>query len=329
MTFGIIGTNFISDWFLSSLPFADATATAVYSRRRETGEAFAAKHGISLVFDDLEQFLSSDSFEAVYIASPNFCHEAQSTLALRHGKHVLCEKPIAPSLPAFLRMQSAAKQEGRVLMEAMRPHHDSLWQSIKEHLPLIGRVRNAHLDFCQYSSRYARHLAGEDTNTFDPALSNAAMLDIGIYPIAAAVMLFGAPRAVSGKSVLLPSGFEGAGEAVLDYTDHVLSVSYSKVANSLTPSVILGEKGGVTIDKITFPTRAVFHLSAGEELVLQREKSEAPNNMHEEVLAFASAIREGYVSPFWEESAEALRICDTLRHAAGIRFPSDTEDTSW
>ena len=90
-----------------------------------------------------------------------------------------------------------------------------------------------------------------------------------------------------------------------------------------------GEKGGVTIDKITFPTRAVFHLSAGEELVLQREKSEAPNNMHEEVLAFASAIREGYVSPFWEESAEALRICDTLRHAAGIRFPSDTEDTSW
>ena len=153
MTFGIVGTNFISDWFVSALPFANAQAVAVYSRKKETGEAFASRHGIALVFDDLDEFLASSAFDAVYIASPNFLHETQSVRALEAGKHVLVEKPAAPSLSAYLRMCRAAKKNGRVLMEAMRPVHDSLLKTVKENLFRIGRLRSAHLEFCQYSYR--------------------------------------------------------------------------------------------------------------------------------------------------------------------------------
>ena len=323
MTFGIIGTNFISDAFVAALPFADARAAAVFSRRKETGDAFAKKHHIPHVFDDIEDFLSSDTFDAVYVASPNACHEEQAIRALAHGKHVLCEKPVAPSLDGFLRMQAAAKENGCVLMEAMRPHHDKMWQKVKELLPLIGEVRGGHFEYCQYSSRYGRYLAGEYTNTFDPALSNAAMLDIGIYPIAMAVWLFGTPRGVTGKSLLLENGFEGAGHAVLDFGTHTLSVSYSKVADSVLPSSLLGEKGAITVDKISSPTRIELFLKTGEKTEFLLPKTEAPSNMYEEVLAFRTAVERKDLSPLWRESADALVVCDTLRHAAGIRFPSD------
>lgn len=327
MTFGIIGTNFISDSFLAALPFGGGRAVSVYSRKRETGEAFAARHGIPHVFDDLEAFLSSDTFEAVYIASPNMCHESQSILALTHGKHVLCEKPIAPSRAGYLRMRAVAERQGLVLMEAMRPYHDSLWHDIRAHLPMLGDIRGGVLDFCQYSSRYDRHKRGEYTNTFDPALSNAALLDIGIYPIAAAVMLFGAPLAVTGKSTRLSGGFEGAGTAVLDYATHTLAITYSKIANSVTPSVLIGELGGMTIDKISAPTKAHIRLRTGEEYLLEKPKTESPSNMHEEIIAFRTAIEAGTLFPSGDLTLAALAITDELRQAAGIRFPSDAEDT--
>lgn len=326
MTFGIIGTNFISDWFISSLPFAKSEARAVYSRKKETGEIFAAKHGIPYVFDDLDAFLKSDAFDAVYVASPNFLHEAQSIRALDAGKHVLVEKPAAPSLAGYLRMCEAAKRNRRVLMEALRPVHDSLLKRVKENLFRIGRVRSAHLEFCQYSSRYDRHKAGEYTNAFDPRLSNAAILDIGIYPIETAVFFFGAPKSVSGKSILLENGFEGAGEALMAYRDANVSVSYSKVADSVLPSYILGEAGGVTIDKLVLPTRAVFTLRTKETLVLEREPSDSPNNMHEETVDFIRAVRAGELLPAYEITRAALATTDELRRMSGVRFPSDDEE---
>lgn len=326
MTFGIVGTNFISDWFISSLPFANAEAVAVYSRKIETGNAFAKKHGIPLVFDDFDAFLCSNAFDAVYVASPNFLHESQSVRALEAGKHVLCEKPATPSLAGYLRVCAVAKAQKRVYMEAMRTVHDSLWARVKESLPRIGRVRSAHLSFCQYSSHYDKHRAGEYTNTFDPSLSNAAMLDVGIYPIEAAVWLFGTPKKVCGSSLFLENGFEGGGEAVLSYGEYNASISYSKVTNALSPSVILGEDGGITVDKVVMPTVARLCLCTGEEFVFEREPSLAPNNMHEEVLDFIRAVDRGELLPTYETTKDALAVCDALRQAAGVRFSSDGED---
>ncbi|MBQ9736597.1 MAG: Gfo/Idh/MocA family oxidoreductase [Clostridia bacterium] len=323
MTFGIIGTNFISERFLASLPFADCRATAVYSRTDARARAFAAQNGIPHAFSSLDEFFASDAFEAVYIASPNACHEEQSIAALRAGKHVLCEKPLAPSLAGAKRMMEAAKACGKTLMEAMRPHHDHLWKQVVSHLSCIGRVRGAHLDYCQYSSRYDAHLAGAYTNAFDPALSNAAMLDIGIYPISMAAMLFGEPKHVCGSSVLLPSGFEGAGEAVLGYETHTVSISYSKIADSAAPSVILGEKGAIRIDKVGGPARVELVLRGGETTVFERTDAPAPDNMHEEVRAFARFAAAGVLTPTERPTLTAIGICDSLRRAAGIVFPSD------
>ena len=119
--FGIIGTNFITDWILEAareeLRFE---ATAVCSRSRETGQAFALKHGIPHLFTSPEEMAASSLIDAVYIAVPNSLHAALSILFMQQGKHVLCEKPLASNAKEAREMIRVARQNGVTLMEAMK-----------------------------------------------------------------------------------------------------------------------------------------------------------------------------------------------------------------
>ena len=111
--FAVIGTNTITDKFLqaaSALP--DFKLCAVYSRTLARAQEYAQKNNVSLVFDSLEALANSDQIDAVYIASPNFCHAAQSILMMQHHKHVLCEKPIASNASEFQQMYDTAIKSG-------------------------------------------------------------------------------------------------------------------------------------------------------------------------------------------------------------------------
>ena len=318
MKFGIIGTNFISDSFVAALPFTSATATAVYSRTEEKGRAFAKKNGIASVFTDMEAFLSSD-IDAVYIASPNFLHKEQALLALSHGKHVLVEKPAAPSLVEWEEMKAAAQRAGKTLMEAMRPIHAEAWHKVKSALADIGRVRGAYLDFSQYSSRYKPFLEGTVLNAFNPALCNAALLDIGIYPISAAALLFGMPKDIRSRSSFLHNGFECCGGAILGYDGFEVTVSYSKVANSAIPSAILGEEGSITVDKVSNP-RLLTLARGNEKAPIPLTKTDAPDNMSEEINDFCAAASAGEVTPCGVYTDVTLAVMDEIRRQNGIVF---------
>ncbi len=318
MKFGIIGTNFISDNFIAALPFTEAKATAVYSRTEERGRAFADKHGISNVYTDMEAFLSSD-IDAVYIASPNFLHKEQTLLALSHGKHVLVEKPAAPSLVEWEEMKAAAKVAKRTLMEAMRPIHARAWHAVKDALAEIGRVRGAVLDFSQYSSRYKPFLEGVVLNAFNPSLCNAALLDIGIYPICAAVFLFGMPKEIRSRSSFLPNGFECCGSAILGYDGFEATVTYSKVANSVAPSAILGEEGGILVDKVSNP-RALTLIKGEEKAPIFLPKTDAPDNMYEEINDFCLSAEKGILCPDAIYTDMAIAVMDEIRKQNNIAF---------
>ena len=82
----------------------------------------------------------------------------------------------------------------------------------------IGPIRSARFEFTQYSSRYDRFLAGERVNTFDRTLGNAALLDLGVYAISCALMIFGEPQGeIVSRSAFLDCGFEASGNALLSY----------------------------------------------------------------------------------------------------------------
>ena len=124
--FGIVGTNFITDWVIAGAREDERfELAAVYSRTQERADEFAAKYQIPHTFTSLEEMAKSPLIDAVYIASPNFLHASQSILCMKHGKHVLCEKPLASNAREAREMVEASKQYGVTLMEAMKSGRSS------------------------------------------------------------------------------------------------------------------------------------------------------------------------------------------------------------
>ena len=320
ISFGIIGTNFISDWFVSATKRTEcATVSAVYSRTKERGEAFAKSNSIERVYTSLSDMLSDETIDAVYVASPTFLHKEQTISALRAGKHVLCEKMIAIDDDELLEMIKAAKKAGKVLLEAMRPDFDGAVELIRAELDKIGPVRRASFDYCQYSSRYDKFKAGEVLNAFEPKMKNSALADIGIYPLHTCINLFGEPSSVTGRSVFLENGFEAAGCVVMTYPGMLATVNYSKITDNVTPSVIEGERGVILIDRMNGTDNITVSLRTGESYRLDYKA--CPNNMHLEVIAFCDMI-QGKISNEYHLSVseKTMQCVEKIYATAGIRF---------
>ena len=310
--FAIVGTNFISDRFVEAVRETEcAEVNAVFSRKEETASLFADKHGIEKRYTDYDLMLSDPDLDAVYVASPTLCHKDHTIAALKAGKHVLCEKMIATELSEFIEMRKTAEERKLVLLEAMRPAFDPAIKILRDAVADIGKIRRASLTFCQYSSRYDKFKAGIVENAFDPSIGNNALSDIGVYPLWIAVMLFGAPFSITSKKIYLHNGFLALGESVLDYNDKLVTVGYSKINDSHIPSVIEGELGYVTIDKISEPSEIKITLRNTPARTLDYTKTD--NNMIYEITEFFNIINgSGGQEKYNSISASVMKIMDEI-----------------
>lgn len=324
---GMIGTNFISDDFCeAAVQVPGAELFAVYSRKQETGDAFAAKHNIPRVYTDYDEFLDS-GLDAVYVASPNFAHCSQTLKALDRKKHVLCEKVMAVNEQEVRSMIDCALENNVVLLEAMRPDFDPAYDLIEQNLPRIGKLRRATFEFCQYSSRYDSFREGIIQNAFNPELGNAAVMDIGVYCIHSLVRLFGAPKGVKAFSTKLPNGFDGSGIILLEYEDMTAEAVYSKIAVSVNPSVLQGEDGSIMIDYISKPESVSLRLreSARDTLaggaIEKLPYTPVKNNMIFEIQEFLKLVKKKEVDhKYLKYSLDTIRVLDEVRRQTGIRF---------
>lgn len=324
---GMIGTNFISDDFCeAAAQVPGAELFAVYSRKQETGDAFAAKHNIPRVYTDYDEFLDS-CLDAVYVASPNFAHCSQTLKALDRKKHVLCEKVMAVNEQEVRSMIDCALENNVVLLEAMRPDFDPAYDLIEQNLPRIGKLRRATFEFCQYSSRYDSFREGIIQNAFNPELGNAAVMDIGVYCIHSLVRLFGAPKGVKSFSTKLPNGFDGSGIILLEYEDMTAEAVYSKIAVSVNPSVLQGEDGSIMIDYISKPESVSLRLreSARDTLaggaIEKLPYTPVKNNMIFEIQEFLKLVKKKEVDhKYLKYSLDTIRVLDEVRRQTGIRF---------
>lgn len=286
---GVVGTNFVSSWLCEAARTLDGIElAALYSRSVEKGSAFAVSEGVGAVYTELDRFFAS-GIEAVYLASPTYCHFEMAKAALMRGLHVLVEKPIVTSCSELDELISLARSKNLVLMEAMRPQYDGSLSAVRDALPALGRVRSATFEFCQYSSRYDAFRRGEVLNAFTPEISGGALFDIGIYPLFWVIALFGRPETVTASSTFLENGFEGGGTALLGYGDFQVSVIYSKICQSITPSVIRGEVGALTVDKLTQPDQIMLILRGKEPRELSHPHYD--NNLVCELAAFSARCR--------------------------------------
>lgn len=308
LRFGIIGTNFISEWFIEGCHGTGGRAkpVAVMSRDQQRAETFARDQGLEVGVDSLPALF--EQVDAVYVASPNFAHHAQAIAAIEAGRHVLVEKTMAASHAQVADIFAAADRAGVVAMEAMRNLHTPEFQLVRQKLPELGTLRHARIEKYQYSSRYDAFRAGEVLNAFNPGLSNSALADIGVYSLQQAIDLFGEPRTAQGSSLLLHNGFEGGGSMVLEYDGLVVDVGWSKVVARLNPSVVHGEDAAITWDDPGETSNVTLHQRGQAPVVLFEQPRPRPaQTMSHEVENFCDQVEAGATDPRWRQVSLVTR----------------------
>ncbi len=323
-----VGTSNICQGFLSGMRLTEEfTLAAVYSRKEETGRAFAEKNGCDRVFCDLAEMADSGLVDAVYIASPNGLHPSQSRLFLERGIHVICEKPIVTCEQEYVDLLNLANQKGAIYMEAIIPRHIAHYNKVKQAVADIGKIRAARIDFCQRSARLDGFLAGEPQNIFDMSLKAGCLMDIGVYCVWGAIDLLGEPLSVKADANFLSNGADGFGSAILNYGDFSAVLTYSKTCESVIGSEIMGDGGRLLIGKISQYTDC--------RLEKQGEVTEICGRLTKAELMQGEAQRfADYILRFEENKSDFDKVCkqtrsvhrimDTIKISAGIEYPSIT-----
>lgn len=316
-----VGTSAITEKFLSACRLSGRfVLQTTYSRNIKKAEDFAKKQGFIDFCNDLHALASSNEIDAVYIATPNALHFAQSKLFLENGKHVLCEKPIVMSAAEFDELSQIAKSKGLVFMEAIMSHHSFSREILTEALGKIGNVAMARLDFCQHSSRYDDFKAGIDHNIFDMSLGGGTLTDLGIYCVWAAVDLFGEPLGIEASASFLRNGADGSGSAIFKYPDFIATLSYSKTGQSAIGSEIIGDEGAIKIGSISqYAEISLVKNGKEEKLLGMPERAEV---MRGEADRFADYIENHADKEDITALTHTVHKCmDLIKQKANLKYP--------
>ncbi len=197
-----------------------ATLWGIASRTLSKAEQVARDFGAKRAYGSYEALLADPEIEAVYIPLPNHLHKPWSIAALRAGKHVLCEKPIALNAQEARDIQAVARETGRFMLEAFAYRFSPIVQKAIEvvRAGAIGELRMLH-------SSLTFVLADDPTNVrLQAGIGGGALYDVGCYAINVQRMLAGRePRAAWAKLAWSDQyGVDMSGVGVLDFGDNLM-----------------------------------------------------------------------------------------------------------
>ncbi|HSP43351.1 MAG TPA: Gfo/Idh/MocA family oxidoreductase, partial [Luteolibacter sp.] len=168
---------------------------SIYGRNGEAARNLAAAHGIR-AFDDIEAFLTDPELDVVTICTPSGAHREPALAALRHGKHVICEKPLEVTTARVDGMIEAASAAGKVLASVLNrrftPAMDAFWNAVSA--GRFGRLTSASCHVKWFRDQaYYDSAAWRGTWALD---GGGALMNQGIHAVDALLHLAGPVRAV-------------------------------------------------------------------------------------------------------------------------------------
>ncbi len=291
---------------------------ALISSDPEKLDALASEYDIRHTgsYDDIERILSESAAEAAYVALPNSQHRPMTERLVRLGIHVLCEKPMAPTVDDCEAMIAAAASAGVKLMIAYRLHFE------EANLTAIERIDRGDIGEPRiFSSVFTQEVREGDIRT-QSALGGGALGDMGIYCINAARYLFrGEPLEVMAAQVRgHDARFQGADEttsAILTFSGgRVAQLVASQAAADVAEYRMVGTRGDIRLDPAYEYSTALKAFvtvdQATSEKTYAKRDQFAPELVH-----FSNAILEGTEpEPSGEEGLCDVRILEAIATSA-------------
>lgn len=320
---GILGPGIIAHKFVAGLSvIPDAEVVAVGSRSKDRANAFADEYGIRHRYGSYQELASDPDVDVIYVATPHTFHKEHTLLCLNAGKPVLCEKPMAVNAQEVAEMIQVAREKNLFLMEAMWTRFLPVWVKVRELLAdgVIGEPRMLAADFGFRAPIDPEH------RLFNPSLAGGALLDVGVYTVSLAFMVFGrAPDDIATLAHLGETGVDEQGAYIFRYENGELAVLTSAVTtNTPQEARIMGTEGSIYVPNFWQATSLRLEIPG-----MEPENVELPssgNGYNFEALEVMRCLRAGKqesdTMPL-AESLEIAEIMDRIRANWGLKYPME------
>ena len=295
---------------------------ALATRSPEQAVQVAAENNIQHVVDSYDTLLNDSTIDAIYNPLPNHLHHPWTLKALRNGKHVLCEKPMACNEDEAREMAATAAESDRMLMEAFSYRFHPRSQRIKQMVAegLIGKP-------CLVRSAFCFHIGDEllkscDNCRMKPDMGGGALLDVGCYGVSVARWLFDAePIQVQAQAVYHQSEVDIHMVGLLRFPGDVLATLEASFITALQQTyTVIGTKGAIELPHdafIPWERDAVFTVRDRNEERGHEHITKGVDGYQLMVEHFVDAIQKGKTLAFSpEESIRNMQVLDALAEAA-------------
>lgn len=242
---GILGLGHIAQKFAQDIASVHGTELyAVASRSHQKASSFANQFNVPVSYGSYELLVKDPLVDTIYIATPHSFHKEHTIFCLQHKKAVLCEKPFAMNLQEVKEMIRVAKKNNTLLMEALwtafLPHFQYVKNSIKN--KNFGKIIHLEADFGFKTTHSV------ESRVLKKDLGGGSLLDIGIYPVFAALSTLGVPKSIEADATFFTNGADSSCEMIFNYDNVKAILKSTFLKETPTEAVFTCEHGVIKIN---------------------------------------------------------------------------------
>ncbi|MDY5348380.1 MAG: Gfo/Idh/MocA family oxidoreductase [Candidatus Ventricola sp.] len=294
---------------------------AVAARDLARAQAFAQSEGFEVAYGSYEEMLRDDRVDLVYVATPHSHHAEHMKLCIEHGKAVLCEKSFTANAQQAHEVFALAKEKRVLVTEA-------IWTRYMPSRQILRDIMDSGaLGDIKMLSASLFYPIDDVPRLIRPELAGGALLDVGVYPLNFACMMFGSdPVRVESSVQLTDAGVDYQESFTLHYAGGRMAVLSAGMGSRCDRRCLIsGSRGYVVTDNVNNIQRI--------ELFTQEDGFTSPRvfpvppqitGYEYEVRACLRALERGELECPEMPHAETLRVLelmDALRAQWGVRYP--------
>lgn len=326
MKFGILAPGHIAEKMATTVKeMPEVQRVAVASRSLEKAQDFARTWGFERAYGSYAELVADPEVELIYVASPHSHHYEHARLCLEAGKNILVEKAFTVNRRQAAELLDLAREKGLLVAEAIWTRYMPARTMIDQVLASgrIGAPRSLYASLC-YPLTHVERMR-------DPKLAAGALLDLGVYTLNFARMVFGHDlageiTALDAQATLSDLGVDQQDSITLRFAGGQMAILHaSMLGRSNRMGIINCEQGYIEVQNINNPEE--IRVYDTEDKLLERlEVPEQITGFEYQVRACARALAAGQIEVEEMPHAEILHIMDLMdqvRSQIEVSYPGE------
>ncbi|WP_114324861.1 Gfo/Idh/MocA family protein [Candidatus Colwellia aromaticivorans] len=324
INWGIIGCGAIAHLFAQAIKKLDnCTILAGASLTTGRAEHYTKTHQIQRSYSDYQSIVNDPDINAIYIATTHNFHFENIKLCLEHGKHVLCEKPFTVNAQQTTTLVTLANNNNCFMMECLWTRFLPAIKHLSHLLAqdIIGEIHTVKASFSICGDFPPEH------RLRNKSLAGGALLDLGIYPLTLAAIVFGeTPTHIQSSAVIGEDGVDESSYYLLEYGQGqraMLSASFMEHAPS--EGIISGSRGYIRIPDFIGAQELHLHLNNKPSKILTFPFNK-DENFTFEISHAIECIRKNKnqsdILPI-DKTTAMMTLMDTIRSQWRLKYPGE------